>query len=280
MFEEIGPMGVTSNLTLYPRDPSFNWNRKYNLLFLDNPCGVGFSWSHDECYAGDEVTVGEDLADALDQFYLLFPDLLPSDLYITGESYAGKYVPAFAHALHSRNSDPSSPRSPPVNLKGISIGDGAMSPPQQFFGYGDLLFNAGMIDSRERGVFQGYEPRMRGFLDAGDLVRAFEQFDEMLNGDFVSAPTYYKNVTGLDNYFNFLQGDCGSCVPEYYGDWLDLPDVREKIHVGDLPYDSFNETVEVYLKDDWMRGVEDMLVPLMESDDVKVLIYSGQVDIM
>lgn len=34
------------------------------------------------------------------------------------------------------------------------------------------------------------------------------------------------------------------------------------------------------LKEDWMRGVVDMLVPLMESDDVKVLVYSGQVDIM
>ena len=277
MFEEIGPMGVDANMTIFPRDPKFNWNQKYNLLFLDNPCGVGFSWSHDECYATDEETVGSDLADAITKFYDLFPDLLESELFITGESYAGKYVPAFAYTLFTRNQDASNQY---INLKGISIGDGAMSPPDQFFGYGDLLFNAAMCDSRERQVFNDYESKMRAALDNGDNIGAFEQFDEMLNGDFMEVPTYYKNVTGLDNYFNFMQGDCGSCVPEYYGDWLDLPAIREKIHVGDLPYASFNETVEVYLKEDWMRGVVDMLVPLMESDDVKVLVYSGQVDIM
>jgi len=277
MFEEIGPMGIDANMTIYPRDPKFNWNQKYSLLFLDNPCGVGFSWSHDECFVEDEETVGNDLADALGKFYELFPDLHENDLFVTGESYAGKYVPAFGYTLFSRNQKGQGEK---VNLKGISIGDGAMSPHDQFFGYGDLLFNVAMCDSREREVFNAYESRMRTALDAGDTVSAFEEFDEMLNGDFMTVPTYYQNVTGTTNYFNFEQGDCGSCVPEYYGDWLDLPEIREKIHVGDLPYASFNETVEVYLKADWMRGVVDMLVPLMESDDVKVLVYSGQNDII
>jgi len=47
-----------------------------------------------------------------------------------------------------------------------------------------------------------------------------------------------------------------------------------------LPYFDFNETVEEMLKEDWMRDVDDMLVPLLESKDVKVLIYSGQNDII
>ena len=61
------------------------------------------------------------------------------------------------------------------------------------------------------------------------------------------------------------------------------PSTRELIHVGDLPYYSFNDTVELHLKGDWMRGVADvhskvnMLVPLMEDESVKVLVYSGQV---
>jgi vitellogenic carboxypeptidase-like protein len=56
--------------------------------------------------------------------------------------------------------------------------------------------------------------------------------------------------------------------------------IREQIHVGAIPYASFNETVEVELKGDWMRGVVDMLVPLLEAPDFKVLVYSGQNDII
>ncbi|GMI06451.1 hypothetical protein TrLO_g11793 [Triparma laevis f. longispina] len=167
-----------------------------------------------------------------------------------------------------------------INLKGLSIGDGAMSPPDQFKNFGDLLFYTGSIDSKEKAVFDDYDAKIQASLASGDNVGAFEHFDEMLNGDFNEYPTYYTNVTGLTNYFNFEQGDCGSCVPEYYDDWLDLDETRAKIHVGDLEYSSFNETVEVYLKEDWMRGVVDMLVPLMESSDIKVLVYSGQNDII
>ena len=64
------------------------------------------------------------------------------------------------------------------------------------------------------------------------------------------------------------------------------PETRELIHVGDLPYYSFNDTVELYLKGDWMRGVADvhskvnMLVPLMEDESIKVLVYSGQNDVI
>ncbi|GMH85518.1 hypothetical protein TrST_g10499 [Triparma strigata] len=281
MFEEIGPMGIDSNMTIYPRDPMFNWNRKYSLIFLDNPCGVGFSFSADDsCYVTDEVQVGGDLRSALLQFYSMFPEQRPNDLYITGESYAGKYVPAFSFTIFDANKDLEDDDLQYINLKGLSIGDGAMSPPDQFKNFGDLLFYTGSIDSKEKAVFDDYDAKIQASLASGDNVGAFEHFDEMLNGDFYEYPTYYTNVTGLTNYFNFEQGDCGSCVPEYYDDWLDLAETRAKIHVGDLEYSSFNETVEVYLKEDWMRGVVDMLVPLMESSDIKVLVYSGQNDII
>ena len=39
--------------------------------------------------------------------------------------------------------------------------------------------------------------------------------------------------------------------------------------MGDLPYAVFNASVEKYLLHDWMRGVTDFLVPLLENYKVE-----------
>jgi vitellogenic carboxypeptidase-like protein len=276
MFTEIGPFTIDANGRVVPRDVANNWNQHYSLLFFDNPCGVGWSFSHDAtCFVTNEQQVGADVYTALVQFFQLFPALNNNDFYITGESYAGKYIPATAFTIMSRN--PSA--AVVINLKGVSIGDGAMDPPSQFKNFGQLLWNLGMVTKAESAVFDDYEAQIQAALAAGDTLGAFAAFDIMLNGDFIS-PTYYNNVTGLTNYFNFEQGDCGACAPDYFSPWLDTAAARNAIHVGDLAYNSFNATVEEYLKADWMVGVVDFLVPLMESDGLKVLVYSGQNDVI
>lgn len=65
--------------------------RRYNLLFIDNPVGTGFSFTKkDAGYATNQTDVARDLYSALQQFLTLFPDLRNNDFYVTGESYAGK----------------------------------------------------------------------------------------------------------------------------------------------------------------------------------------------
>ena len=43
--------------------------------------------------------VANDLYEALQQFFLLFPELQKNEFYATGESYAGKYVPAISYKV-------------------------------------------------------------------------------------------------------------------------------------------------------------------------------------
>lgn len=51
----------------------------------------GYSFTEsDDGYARNETSVGEDLYNALLQFFQLFPELQQSEFYVTGESYAGK----------------------------------------------------------------------------------------------------------------------------------------------------------------------------------------------
>jgi len=228
-------------------------------------------------FVKDMKQVGNDLADALDYFFELLPDLRQNDFYVTGESYAGKYVPACAYTIHERNK--AAAKEKQINLKGISIGDGALEPQVQFKGFGDLLWHLGMVDENEQKVFHEYEGRIQDYLAKGKPVEAFEQFDEMLNADFYPYPSYYANVTGLTtNYFNFEQAPDATPLGGDFVAWLNTTQIRELIHVGNIGYAPENETVEFHLKGNWMIGVLDMLVPVMEN--YKVIIYNGQNDVI
>lgn len=194
MFTEIGPFNIDKEMNVAPR--AVHWNVDYDLLFLDNPLGTGFSYTDRlEAMATNQSTVGDDLYEALDQFFQAFPELRARDFYVTGESYAGKYVPACAHAIHQRNRWAVAGRR--INLKGISIGDGAFDPAGQLSGgFGELLYNLGMASAAERAVFREYEATIQARLQEGRPREAFAAFDEMLNGDIYPWPTYYANVTG------------------------------------------------------------------------------------
>jgi len=261
-----------------PRD--VNWNQDYHPFFLDNPVGTGFSYSdHEDGYVQTHERAGEDLLDAISQFFQLFPDLRNNDFYVTGESYAGRWVPASAYNVHLHNQ-----RCTPeekINLKGIAIGDGAIDPAVQMQGFGQLLWHLGMVDEKERKQFDHYEKIIKDALDGSNknFVGAFEAFDEMLNGDFYPYPTYYANVTGMTtNYFNFELSPDATPLGGDFVEWLNTPEVRQQIHVGGRAYAPSNSTVEAYLKGVWMKPVTFMLTPLMEN--YKVIIYNGQNDVI
>ncbi|CAK0888283.1 unnamed protein product, partial [Prorocentrum cordatum] len=189
MFTEIGPFGIAPGGTIEPR--AVNWTQHYHLLFLDNPVGTGFSFTEtEEDFVSRHEQAGEDLQEALSQFFQLFPhpQLRKNRFYVTGESYAGKWVPSCAYAIHGKKNV--SFQEERINLKGIAIGDGAMNPAEQFKGFGDLLWFNGMVDEVEKAQLQAYEARIQEALKASDTVGADEIFDEMLNGSHVGNRNY------------------------------------------------------------------------------------------
>jgi carboxypeptidase C (cathepsin A) len=78
----------------------------------------GFSFTgKDECYAKNEEDVASDLYDALQQFFTLFPDLRKkNEFFVSGESYAGKYVPAITFKIHTMN-EATKDENKKINLK-------------------------------------------------------------------------------------------------------------------------------------------------------------------
>lgn len=274
LFTEVGPFLIDESGALQARATS--WNEHYHMVFFDNPVGVGFSQTQStDGFVRDEVQVGKDLYSALGQFFQLFPELRNNDFYVAGESYGGKYAPACGYTIHEENKKPGAH----INFKGIVIIDGAFDAPNQLQGYGDILFNLGMADQAEKEVFDDYDRKINERLAAKDTVGAFEYFDEMLNGDFYPHPTYYANVTGMtSNYFNVQLAPDATPLGGAFVKWLNQAKIKSLIHVGERIYSPDNMTVEYYLKADWMRGVTDMLIPLM--DNYKVMIVSGQNDLI
>ncbi|MED6220612.1 hypothetical protein PIB30_046374 [Stylosanthes scabra] len=75
-----------------------------NLIYVDQPTGTGFSYSSDDSdIRNDEVGVSNDLYDFLQAFFKQHPQFVNNDFYITGESYAGHYIPALASRIHQAN---------------------------------------------------------------------------------------------------------------------------------------------------------------------------------
>ncbi|RHY82637.1 hypothetical protein DYB28_001376 [Aphanomyces astaci] len=96
-FVELGPFVVQSDLSV-KRNP-YAWNRKANMVFLDSPAGVGFSQPLlNASEYTDDVTTARSY-EFLEQFLELYPQYKNRDFYITGESYAGMYIPFLVHKL-------------------------------------------------------------------------------------------------------------------------------------------------------------------------------------
>lgn len=271
LFMENGPFIVTANKTLKMRQ--YSWNMAHNLIYIDNPVGTGYSFTNnDKGYVTNETHVGRDIYTALTQFFKLFPELQNNDFFVTGESYAGKYVPAVSHAINDYNIKAETK----INLKGLAIGNGLCDPENQLL-YSDYLYQLGLIDRNGRTQFQLYEKKTRELIKQKKYMEAFEIFDSLLNGDLNGTPSLFRNLTGFDFYYNYLIVKEGN-DSDWMSEWIQRVDVRRAIHVGNSTFHVETTTVEEHLKGDFMQSVIVLLTDLLQH--YKVLIYNGQLDII
>lgn len=251
------------------------WNKDYAMLFIDNPVGAGFSnTASSKGYVNNETEVADNLYSMLDQFYKVFPEDLKRDLYVTGESYGGHYVPAIAERIHSENKNGASIQIP---LRGVAIGDGWIDPVVQMTGYPAQMFNLGLADAQQRAVIQSYCDQAVQYIKSGQMLKAFTVWDEMLNGDVFPYPNYFHNITGSNDYDNFMRTNPPANF-EYYAKFLNLPSTRKSLHVGSTPYGVNASDCEHHLLRDFHASMVPRLQVLLEN--YKVLIYSGQLDII
>ncbi|KAF1849123.1 serine carboxypeptidase-like protein [Cucurbitaria berberidis CBS 394.84] len=110
---ENGPFTWESG-TLAPVQNPYSWNNLTNVLWVEQPVGVGYS------QGTPNITDEVELATEFRGFYKSFVDLFELynwKTYVTGESYAGYYVPYIADGFIQAND------TKYFNLAGISIND-------------------------------------------------------------------------------------------------------------------------------------------------------------
>ena len=94
--QEHGPFLQESTSQAFHKNP-YSWNTEANVLYIEQPAGVGYSscdWdAHPEDCTHDDNSAARDNLEVLLQWFEKYPEYKTSDLYVSGESYGGIYVP-------------------------------------------------------------------------------------------------------------------------------------------------------------------------------------------
>ena len=101
-FLENGPMRITRDgddpSTGYMINPVDSWDQASHMVFVDQPIGTGFSYGDPLLTSMEEY--GTQFLTWLTNFFNNFDEFKGRDLYVTGESYAGKYIPYYSWLIY------------------------------------------------------------------------------------------------------------------------------------------------------------------------------------
>ncbi|OIW03442.1 hypothetical protein TanjilG_14667 [Lupinus angustifolius] len=269
--EELGPFRVNSDgRTLFRNE--YAWNNVANVLFLESPAGVGFSYSNtssDYSETGDNST-------AIDSYTFLlnwlerFPQYKSRDFFITGESYAGHYVPQLADIILSNNKLLTNHTA--INLKGIAIGNGWID---------DNTCSKGM-----------YHYFWTHALNSDETYEGIGKHCDFDNGNFSSECYKYQSISddeiGDLDIYNVYAPPCNSaatktatysgsdfdpCSDDYTNSYLNLPEVQKALHVKPTKWFPCSAV-------GWADSPASLLPTInrIVSKGISTLIYSGDTD--
>ncbi|RDB23681.1 hypothetical protein Hypma_009154 [Hypsizygus marmoreus] len=123
LFFENGPIRIQPDYRVSSNP--YGWNKVADYFWIDQPVGVGYSTADADGYVADEEQVGADFMGFLANLVKVFPSLATRPLHLTGESYAGYYIPYIMKAYFGLS-------NPPVKIAKIAIGDGSITSGQVF----------------------------------------------------------------------------------------------------------------------------------------------------
>ncbi|KAH1225366.1 Serine carboxypeptidase-like 49 [Glycine max] len=276
LFYENGPFHIANNLSLTWND--YGWDQASNILFVDQPTGTGFSYSSDDSdIRHDEASISNDLYDFLQEFFKAHPKFVKNDFYITGESYAGHYIPALASRIIQGNKEN---QGIYINLKGLAIGNGATNPAIQYQAYPDFALDNKIITKAN------YDEINKLIPDCEQAAKTCEtQGGQSCAIAFNTCQKIFYHILDFApgiNYYDIRK----KCKGDWCYDFrnvetlLNLPKVKSVIGVSnDLQYVSCSKRVHEAMMQDYMRNME-VEIPSLLEDGIKLLVYVGEEDLI
>jgi len=285
LFYEHGQLLVKDENTLV-RNP-YAFTTVSNMIYIEAPAGVGFSYRSDGKYKSDDAQTAIDNLAGLHAFFAKFPELKTHDFYVSGESYGGVYVPTLSQAiLHDKTVD--------WNMKGLLVGNGVMSWDRiQKFHYPFLWEHGAMSNSQ----YAELDKTCSAGPDSEECQKLQNVVDEQTQG--LNLYDIYRDcfvtpsaATLGDKDFDFQMLRTGEraphpalvsagvnvpCIDSVAGTaWLNKAEVKKAIHVDVSP----NDWAICTSITNYDRNMEYSAVPIYEElvHHYRVLIYHGDTD--
>ncbi|KAL3279832.1 hypothetical protein HHI36_017337 [Cryptolaemus montrouzieri] len=274
---EIGPIDEHLN------ERKYAWTKKYNVLFVDNPVGTGFSYVDSfSALAMNNTQIADDFLVFMQGFYEQMPKLNNTPLYIFCESYGGKMTAEIALVLYKAQQE----GTLPTTLKGIGLGDSWISPVDTVLTWGVYLLNQGLVDNIGYNSIQNGAEKIADALSAGKFYEATS-----LWGDLEAIVD--KATSGVDVYnvltkVSFLGKDARTSgklrrpVGEINDELIfKVMNNQVKTALG-LNRSWVYESSQVFdaLQIDFMKPVTDIVEKLLNETNLEVVVYNGELDLI
>ncbi|GFO32623.1 carboxypeptidase [Plakobranchus ocellatus] len=256
------------NVSIYqefvPRETS--WVGPFSMLYIDNPVSTGYSYvereNPNEFFT--QSSYAEDLYQFVEQFYLLFPNYWTKQLYIGGQSYAGKYVPALAYRIHQAIRRGQSE----IPLTGIYMGGPFYAPEIMLPSRAEYLYSTGAFSRAEnnRALYETREYLKQSY--SGGIDRHKEELaDAMLKTFF--------NV-GIPSRDNYVTGEAVDYIAVQ--DIMRSARVRQAVHAGNRTFNSITDSKQDNkFNFDFLSSTRQKMEVLLDMG-YKILIFNGDFD--
>lgn len=285
--EEIGPFHIEADgKTLYLNP--YSWNQVANLLFIDSPVGVGFSYSNtssDLLNNGDERTAKDSLA-FLVKWLERFPQFKGRDFYITGESYAGHYVPQLSQAIVRYNS---AVKETAINLKGYMVGNALTDDYHDHLGVFQFMWSAGLISDqtyRQLNLLCDFQSFIHTSATCDKILDIANEELGNIDPYSIFSPTCPANVSQSNRLLKRMNmvGHVGQkydpCTEEHSVVYFNSHVVQKALHVDPAHAPSEWSSCSELINGNWKdspRTVLDVYRELISSG-LRIWMFSGDTD--
>ncbi|PPS12667.1 hypothetical protein GOBAR_AA07973 [Gossypium barbadense] len=283
--EEVGPFRVREDGKSLRLNP-YAWNQEANLLFLDSPAGVGFSYSNtsSDIYTAGDKRTAEDAYTFLMRWLERFPNYKHRPFYIAGESYAGHYIPELSQVIVHRNEGV---KNPVLNFKGFLLGNPLLDDYYDNIGSHEYWWNHGLISEST------YKELKRScsndtFLFPKDgcnnaLSGAYEEFGNINPYNIYGPPcnaisTSNHRLAQLPLPWRFRGND--ECVVMYTRRYMNNRRVQKALHAHLTPLRHPWTTCSSAIRRNWTDSPKSMLpiIKQLIGAGIRIWIFSGDTD--